>query len=89
MKFSQLFSFATFASFLFLVSGLVSETTENSIRALLERDLASTILGDIENAASCSACSVIDVEHCLYPHVYAHEWKGTSSRPQSSSSNGK
>ena len=59
MKFSQVFGFAL-AALPLLVSALVSETTENSIRGFIMRITPSAILSDIKYVVSCDACEVND-----------------------------
>ncbi len=61
MKFFHVFSFAIAFPLLLSgsVSGIISETTENSIRGFIRRSFASTILNDIEHAVTCGACEAL------------------------------
>jgi len=51
----------------FLTAGLViSDVTGKTLSAFGKRSTVSTILADIEDAASCVAC---EVRHCLELHL--------------------
>lgn len=59
MRFSSIVGFVV-AALPVLTSGLaISETTAQSLNAFGKRDTISTILTDIENAASCAACEAL------------------------------